>query len=163
MFDIMRRALAHQVTVAAGAGIAIGTTSAAAVKIATTTTFTINSVAKSKTTAEVAFTATTHDIAADASNVKEACYLLCLNTSGTPTLTMGDIAVGAGNAQWPARPQNLCAIGGVRIAVAAGATNFTAATSLLSATQLTVTYYSIVGPYIPAFDGTHNIADITDL
>lgn len=121
-------------------GLAIGTGSAAAVKIANTTTFLNAGIFKSKATAEVAFTATTHDIPANAASVQEAVYLVCLAADGTPSLTMGTIATGAGNAAIPARPANLTQIGYVRIAIAAGATPFDASTDLLSAGHITDTY-----------------------
>lgn len=126
--------------VLSAAGLAIGTTSAAAVKISNTVTYLIDGVFKSKTTAEVAFTATTHDIAADAAAVQEAVYLVTLAADGTPTLTMGTIASGAGNAALPDAPTDEAVIGHVRVAVAAGATDFDAGTDLLSAAHLTVTY-----------------------
>lgn len=132
-------------------GVVIGSTSAATVKIANTTAYTHGGVFKSKTTAEVPFTATTHDIAADADTVQEACYLLCLAADGTASLVMGDVASGSGEALWPAHPGNLTPIGGVRVAVAAGSTNFDASTDLLSATHITDTYYSF-GYYGPRFD-----------
>jgi hypothetical protein len=132
-------------------GVAIGSPSAAMVKIANTTVFTSNGEFKSKTTAEVPFTATTHDIPASASAVQEACYLLCLAADGTPSLVMGAIASGSGAAKWPDRPSNLTPIGGVRVAVAAGATSFDASTDNLSAGHITDTYYSF-GYFAPRFD-----------
>lgn len=122
------------------AGLVIGSSDPAKVKIANTVTYISNGVFKSKTTAEVAFTVTAHDIAAHASLVKEAVYLLSLNSTGTPTLTMSPIAVGAGNAVVPAAPAGNTVIGDVRIAVAAGVTSFTAATTQLNNGALTVTY-----------------------
>lgn len=122
------------------AGLAVGTGSAAKVKIANTVTYLFAGAFKSKTTAEVAFTATTHDIAADAVVVKERVYVLTLDGSGTATITAGPVATGAGNAAIPAPPANSTVIGYVRIAVGAGATSFTAATTLLSNGALTVTY-----------------------
>jgi hypothetical protein len=126
------------------AGLQIGTTSKKEVRInATTTTYTIGGVFKSKSAAEVAFTATTHDIAADASNVKEAVYTMSLQADGTATLTMGTIATGAGNAVVPEGPAGEVVIGHVRIAVDAGATPFDATTDDLDATHLTVTYTDV--------------------
>lgn len=133
------------------AGLAIGTVANSKVKIVNTVTYLHNGVFKSKTTAEVAFTATTHDIAANASAVQEAVYLLSLDASGTPTLTMGAIASGSGNALLPELPAGLTPIGHVRVAVAAGATKFTAGTDALNAGHLTVSY-SDVGFYGPRFD-----------
>lgn len=122
------------------AGLAIGTSDPAKVKIANTVTFVIGGVFKSKTTAEVAFTTTAHDIAPHASLVKERVYLLSLKSDLTAIITAGVIAVGAGNALVPSGPSGQAVIGHVRIAVAAGATPFTAGTTQLSNGALTVTY-----------------------
>jgi len=124
-------------------GLVIGTTSAAEVRIASTTAFLNKGIFKSKTAAEVGFTATTHDIAADAVLVQEACYLVSLQADGTPVLTMGAIADGAGNAVIPSTPAGETAIGYLRLAVAAGSTDFDASTDLLSAGHLTDTFYSL--------------------
>lgn len=121
------------------AGLAIGTDTAQ-VLIANTVNYLINGEFKSKTTAEVAFTADDHDIAADADAVQEAVYVLSLQADGTPVLTMGEIASGAGNAEVPAPPEDEAVIGHVRIAVDAGATPFDAGSDALSAGHLTVTY-----------------------
>lgn len=125
------------------AGLTIGSAAAAKVKIANTVTFLIAGAFKSKTTAEVAFTATTHDIPAAAGSVQEACYLVALASDGTPSLTMGAIATGAGNAVVPACPAGKAPIGYLRLAVAAGATPFDASTDLLSAGHLTDTYVDL--------------------
>ena len=123
------------------AGLAIGSGSKAKVLIANTVTYLIAGIFKSKSTAEVAFTATTHDIAANASTVQEAVYTMSLQADGTPTLTMGTIATGAGNAVVPAGPSTEAVIGYVRIAMDAGATPFDATSDDLDAGHLTATYY----------------------
>lgn len=133
------------------AGLAIGTVSNVKVKIVNTVTYLSGGIFKSKASAEVAFTDTTHDIAADASNVKEAMYLLTLDAAGAATLTMGAIATGSGNAKLPERPSSGTPIGAVRVAVAAGATMFDANTNALNAAHLTVTYYDY-GYLAPRFD-----------
>lgn len=125
------------------AGLAIGTSSTSAIKIVNTVTYVLDAILRTKTTAEVAFTATTMDIAANASSVQEACYLVSLNSAGTPTITMGTIATGAGNAAVPATPSGNCPIGYVRIAVAAGSTIFDASSDALNASHLTVTYVNL--------------------
>lgn len=132
-------------------GVVIGSSDASKVKIGSSTVYTNNGVFCSKTTAEVAFTATTHDITASTSAVKEACFLLSLAADGTPTLTMGTIASGAGTALWPECPSGKTPIGGVRVAVAAGSVSFDASTDLLSATHITDTYYNF-GYYGARFD-----------
>lgn len=121
--------------------LAIGaTTPKKGVTITNTTTYLIDGVIKSKTTAEVAFTATVHDIANDATVVREAVYLISLQGDGTPIVTKGVEASGAGNALIPAAPAGECPIGYARVAVDAGATPFDATTNDLDAAHLTVTY-----------------------
>ena len=132
-------------------GVVIGSSAPEKVKITNTTTYLHNGIFKSKSTAEVAFTATTHDIPADADEVQEACYLLCLNASGTATLHMGEIASGSGNALLPEMPAALTPIGYVRVAVDAGAVDFNAVTDSLAETWITDTFYSI-GFLSPRFD-----------
>lgn len=122
------------------AGLAIGSGSKAKVKITNTVTYLIAALFKSKTTAEVAFTATTHDIPANAGSVQERVYVLTLDAAGTPTITAGVIATGSGQAAIPAPPANQAVIGYVRVAVAAGATPFDASSDNLDAAHLTVTY-----------------------
>lgn len=125
------------------AGLAIGSSSKAKVLIANTVSYLNNGVFKSKMTAEVAFTATTHDIAANASAVQEAVYLLCLAADGTPSLIMGAIASGAGNAVVPETPAGKTPIGYLRLAVAAGSTKFDATTDELDESHLTDTYVDL--------------------
>lgn len=129
------------------AGLTIGSGSAAKVKIANTVTYLIDGVFKSKETAEIAFTATDHDITANASSVQEACYTVSLQANGTATLTMGDVATGAGQAEVPAPPAGECMIGYLRLAVAQGSTDFDASTDLLSAGHLTDTYVDTAFQY----------------
>jgi len=135
----------------APAGLCIGTGSTAKVKIGTTVVYLHNGVFKSKTTAEVDFTATTHDIPANAASVQEACYLVCLNAAGTITLHMGAIATGSGNALLPEIPSAVTPIGYLRLAVAAGAVDFDASSDALSAAHLTDTYVDL-GFLSPRFD-----------
>lgn len=137
-------------------GLVIGLSAAAKVKIANTTVYSSNGVFCSKSTAEVAFTATTHNIPAVLASIQEACFLLTLAADGTATLTMGAIASGAGTAVWPERPATGTPIGGVRIAVVAAApgsgTNFVAATTALDDARLSaVTYYNW-SVFAPRFD-----------
>jgi hypothetical protein len=135
------------------AGLAISSAGSAKkkVKISNTTTYLVNGVFCSKTTAEVAFTATTHDIAANASSVQEACYLLTLVADGTPTITMGTVSTGAGTALLPSVPSGGTPIGFVRIAVAAGSTIFDATSDDLDAAHLTTTYVNLGGPVDSTF------------
>lgn len=132
-------------------GVVIGSSAPEKVKITNTTTYLHNGIFKSKSTAEVAFTATTHDIPADADTVQEAIYLLCLNAAGTATLHMGEIVSGSGNALLPEIPSAVTPIGYARVAVEAGAVDFNAVTDSLAETWITDTFYS-VGFLSPRFD-----------
>jgi len=135
-------------------GLAIGSAAPEKILITNTTTYLHNGVFKSKGTAETAFTATTHDIPCHATLVQEACYLVCLNATGTVTIHMGEIATGSGNALLPEIPAGLTPLGYLRLAVAAGTTptdDFTAATDSLAETWLTDTYVSL-GFLSPRFD-----------
>jgi len=127
----------------ASAGIVIGTGSAAKVKWGSSIVASVNGKIVTVTTDEVAFTATTHDIAASASVVREAVYAVCVDAAGTVTLVKGDESSGAGTALWPVAPTDKAVVGGVRVAVAAGSTPFDASTDLLSAVHITDTYYNV--------------------
>lgn len=138
--DVNTRLMNHALS---SAGLAIGSSAKGKVLIANTVTYLHGGIFKAKTTAEVAFTATTHDIAPSASAVQEACYLLSLAADGTPTITMGTVASGAGNAKIPEFVSGKTPIGYVRIAVEAGSTLFNATTDDLDASHLTVTYVNL--------------------
>lgn len=148
-FDHLHTRLSYMAV--SSAGLAIGSSSKKAVKIANTVNYLHAGIFKAKTTAEVAFTATSHDIAANASTVQEAVYLLSVIADGTVTVTMGDIATGAGNAKIPEIPSGKTPIGYVRVAVAAGSTKFDATSDDLDAAHLTVTYVNL-GYLAPRFD-----------
>lgn len=92
---------------------------------------------------ETAFTATTDDIVASASAVREAIYLLLVDAAGTTSLYKGEEASGSGSAAWPAAPADKAVIGAIRIAVAAGSTNFDATTDELDEAHITDTYYNL--------------------
>lgn len=141
---------AQQYRALSNPGLAIGTTTSQ-VKITNTTVYLHAGQFKSKTTADTAFTATTHDIAFHASLVQEACYLISLNAGGTVTITMGTISSGAGTAGIPDPVAALTPVGYVRIAVAAGSTPFDASSDALGAGHLTVTYVNL-GYLAPRFD-----------
>ena len=113
------------------AGLAIGTTSKKEVKIANTVTFLIGGLFKAKTTAEVAFTATTHDVA-DGST---AFYVLSLNGSGTCTITKGADDAALSTITVPA---DNAVIG--YLSIAASGAIFDATSDDLDAVHLTVTY-----------------------
>lgn len=119
------------------AGLAIGVGSKKEVLIANTVTYLIDGVFKSKTTAEKAFTATTHDIA----DGSERVYVYSLDGSGNVTVTAGTAAVGQGNATIPDGPAGECVIGHLRL-FANGAI-FDATSDDLDAAHLTDTYTNV--------------------
>lgn len=92
--------------------------------------------------AEVAFTATTHDITPSATVVQERIYLVCLDAAGTGSLVAGDQA-DTGKAVAPDVDASLCVIGKVKIAIAAGATKFDASSDDLDASHITDTYTNL--------------------
>lgn len=153
MFDRLQTRMKYRAL--STAGLAIGSASKAKVLIASTVSYLHNGIFKSKTTAEVAFTATTHDIPSSLTDIKERCYLLSLAADGTPTITPGAIATGAGKALLPEIPADKTPIGFVRIAVAAGEPTafFDATTTDLDATHLTVAYTNL-GWVSERFDAT---------
>lgn len=163
--EYLRNAMLFNVSATSPAGLAIGTGATTAVKVVNTTKYSWNGVPKSKTTAEVAFTAVTMDIPANAASIQEAVFLVLINAAGTLSLLMGAIATGSGNALTPGIPiptdaigtGGLTALGSVRIAVAAAApgagTNFVAGTTALSDGRLTVTYTDFTFPPIASFLG----------
>ena len=125
------------------AGLVIGSGDASKIKITNTVVFLNKGVFKSKATAETVFTATTHDITAVAGSVQEAVYLVSLQADGTVIITKGTTATGAGNAVIPDTPAGETAIGYLRLAVAAGSTDFDATSDDLSAGHLTDTYVDL--------------------
>ena len=92
--------------------------------------------------AEHAFTATTHDIAANANTAQERWYLLSTTDGITVVVTAGTIADEDAGVP-PAVPADAAPIGLVRVVVAKGATPFNATTDLLSASHLTVTFQDL--------------------
>jgi hypothetical protein len=142
-FDLFHRAISNRAL--STAGLAIGSGSKAKVLIANTVTFLVDGVFKSKTTAEVAFTATTHDISADADTIQERYYVLCLAADGTPSLVAGAQAdSGEGKLpEWEDISSSVAPIGYVKIAIAAGSTPFDASTDLLDAGHITDTYVNL--------------------
>lgn len=125
------------------AGLAIGTGSKAKVLITNTVVYQKAGRIYQKTTAEIAFTATTHDIAADAGSTRAAIYLLSLDTAGTATITKGTEAATVAACTVPATPAGNIPIGYVGIQIAAGVTPFDASTDLLDAGHITDTYVDL--------------------
>ena len=133
--------------------IVIGTSSTTKIKFTNRVQFTIAGVVGTPVAAatETAFTTTTHNITANASSVQEAVYLVTVVAGGTVTITKGTTATGAGNAVIPDPPASSAVVGYVRVAVAAGATNFAANSDALSAGHLTVTYTNVLGIWDAGF------------
>jgi len=123
--------------------LAIGSSAAAKVKISNNTDVSVKGKMFQVTAAEVAFTATDDDIEADANVIREAVYLVLVDEDGTASLYKGTEASGSGNAEVPETPEGYACIGYVRIAVAAGSTDFNASTDELSAAHLTDTYVNL--------------------
>ncbi len=122
----------------AKAGLVIGSSSAAAVKIANTVTFAIDSVLLTKTTAEIAFTDVTPQPISTF-----AKYLVSLNAAGTGVITNGTPAASAALALLPDTPDDNVAIGYVQVATS-GAGSFIPATTELSAAQVTDVYVDLM-------------------
>lgn len=114
------------------AGLAIGSVSKKKILIANTTYYMIAGVIKSKTTAEIDFTATTHDVAAGSN----AYFVLSINISGTVTINKG---ADGGSLSSITLPGNQAMIGYLNIA--ATGSPFDATSDDLDAAHLTVTYY----------------------
>lgn len=118
-------------------GLAIGTSSAAKVKH-NELIYQVAGMRYKVAAGEVAFTATTHDIADPDTNPREAIYVLSVNAAGTVTITKGaDAAADAAVA--PATPAGEVKLGEVKIQHN-GSAIFDASTDLLSAAHLTDTY-----------------------
>jgi len=149
VFDELKTNLKYRAL--ADPGLVIGTGSAAKVKMGNSPAYLNNGIFYTGTGAEVAFTATTHDIPASTASVQEACYLVCIDNADALTLHMGAIASTSGGALLPAIPTGLTPLGYVRVKVAAGAVDFNASTDLLSAGHLTDTFYNL-GFLSPRFD-----------
>lgn len=110
----------------------IGTTSAKALKSDAFSAY-LGGVAVPVAAVETAFTATTHDVAAD----KEARFLVCCSRAGVLTLVKGADAV-AGASVDPAATADTVVVGRVTIVTVGSA--FDATTDDLDAAHLTVTY-----------------------
>ena len=139
------------------AGLAIGTTSTEAVLVANTTPFLIDGVFYSKTSAEVKFTATTHDIAAT-SETKEAYYVYSINSAGTVTVTMGVIAPEGYGAlpDYTDLPSDQAILGYLKLVVNSGQTFDARTTALDNSTVLKSATYTntsflkkLIGPKSP--------------
>lgn len=128
----------------ASAGLAIGAASKTKVKIATANfAYLFNGQFKDSGAAqEVAFTATTHDITADAAVAQERYYFICLDGSGTATIVAGDQA-DSGEGKLPEIPTGKVVIGYIKIVIAAGATDFDATTDELDEGHITDTYVNL--------------------
>lgn len=130
-------------------GLTIGSSSKAKIKIANNVAILAGGVPGIVTAAEVAFTATTHDITANVSAARERWYLLSSQQDGTVTLTAGTQgATGAGTI--PTTPADEAPLGLVLLTVAAGATDFDASSDNLDAAHITDLYYDLVGCPNPA-------------
>lgn len=120
-------------------GVAIGVVDAAEILIATSAMQLRGSGAVAVPTAEIAFTATTHDIADTDANPKEKWYTLSVQADGTTvTITMGAIAED-GLAVKPVAPAGEVVIGWVKVQHN-GSAIFNAVTDDLDAAHITATF-----------------------
>ena len=128
-------------------GLAIGSGSKKKVLVGNTFLFwdSASTLPKKKTTAEIDFTATTHDVVANGSAAQERWYLFSIVAAGTVTITVGGASAAVGAATFPATPAGGTPIGAMRIEVAAGATDFDATTDELDEAHITDEYYNFVG------------------
>lgn len=118
--------------------LAIGVISAAEIAHGAFTKVVAGAIAE-VAAAEVAFTATTHDIAPDAQTPQEAYYTISVQAGGTVIVTKGATA-DEGLAVPAAVPAGEALVGYVKVVVAAGATPFDATTDDLDAAHLTTTF-----------------------
>lgn len=129
----------------ADGGLRIGQVSKTKVNNANSLVCAVNGQFVTVTTADTfLFTATTHDIPANASTVQEAMYVFTIDDQGAGHVYMGEIATGSGNAKLPNYedlPEDEAIVGALRLAVSAGATSFDATTDELDEAHLTDTYY----------------------
>lgn len=102
-------------------GLAIGTSSKKAVKIANTIYALVNGVMVKKTTAEVA-------IAGTVTNAKFNVYVLSMTSDGTVTATMGTEGASIGAVVFPTVPADSCVLGFV-IVNPTGTGNFVGGTT----------------------------------
>lgn len=120
-------------------GLAIGTVSAAEVKVTNILVCVVGGAVVELAAAEKGFTATTHDITADSADAQEAYFLLSTVDGINVVITKGTTAdEGAGVP--PAVPSNAAPIGLVKVVVDAGSTDFNATTDDLDASHLTTTF-----------------------
>lgn len=127
-------------------GLAIGSSSKKEVLVGANTTYLYDGVFKSFTSAEVAFTATEHDIPADASTAQQRLYVIGVDDAGSEIVVPGAVA-DSGSALLPEWSElvdsdgnRITPFGVVDITVDAGATPFNATTDDLDASHLTVEY-----------------------
>lgn len=125
-------------------GLVIGSSSKKKVKIANNLLCLIGGKLVTVAAQEVAFTATSDDIADGYINV----FVVNIDSAGTAYLTKGQAvltASGVAGVGLPVLPANRCVIGVVSISTAAAI--FDATTTDLDAGTVTVAYYDCTGPW----------------
>lgn len=126
--------------------LAIGSSSKKAIKIASDVYGSINGTLFKVAAAEVAFTATAHDVVDTYSRL----FFLTCDSAGTVTIRASDPALTSGGVAAitiPTIPENCAVIGAVLIS-SSGAL-FDATTTDLDAVTVTVAYINITGPWRP--------------
>lgn len=136
--------------------LAMGTTSKKALKRTNAICKFVAGAPVALAAGELAFTATTHDIAANASKIQEAWFLMAVQGAGTATITKGATA-DENAAVPPAIPANEAPIGLCKVKVAAGATPFDASTDELDAAHLSASFFDLDEE---AYEGT-NLSALT--
>lgn len=134
-----------------GGTIGIGTTSKAKVKVLTQIDFLYHGKLKSvAANTEVAFTATTDDITADATTDQDRTYLLVSN--GTITKLVAGVQADTGLSEDPSEALigDNTVLGRIVLTVGNGSTDFDASTDLLDAAHIT-DVYEMEGLYAPRF------------
>ena len=122
-----------------------GTSSGKKVRINATTNFVVGGRLVRKSPAEVAFTATEHDIAAN----REAQFLISVAINNDAIITKGSEGP-TGSSPKPIEPPGAATFGIVKIAC--GSSGFNATTDLLNAAHLTVEYTDYA--FLPESEGT---------
>lgn len=128
------------------AGLTLGSSSKAKIKIANDVLACVNGTMVLVAAAEVAFTATTHDIADGYINM----YVLVTDSAGTVAIRMGTPATttaGIAGVVPPTIPANTAVIGIVTVSTTGAI--FDASTTELDAVTVTDLYYDVVGLWDP--------------
>lgn len=142
LFDKLQRALSAQVL--NSAGLTIGSSSKAKVKIANTTYAYIEGTLVAKTTAEIT-------LAGTVTNAKFNVYVLSINSAGTVSAAMGTEAATLGGVTFPTLPDGSAMIG-FAIVNPTGTGNFVGGTTELDDATVVpnAAYVNVTAPMLPS-------------